>query len=73
MDKRIDVGQPVVDLRQHLESLAEIGKVGLHERAIVAGRRHGVDVEHLVAVFEQVFHASAADLAAAAGHNHARH
>ena len=73
MHERVNISQAVVDLGKNFEGLTEVTQVRLHERAIFYRRRRRVHVHHLVAVGEQIGHACAADLAAAASHNHSRH
>jgi hypothetical protein len=73
VDDGVDPLDPVVDHRERLDGLAEVGEVDATEGAEGLGRRHEVGVGHLVAVGQQVFDAGAAGLAAAAGDDHAGH
>jgi hypothetical protein len=66
VDDRLDAGEHL-RAAQRLERLAEVGEVGGEEQGHRIRRRDEVDVEHLVAVLEQVAHDRAPGLAAASG------
>jgi len=71
--QRVDPVVPVVDSAQRLDRLTEVGQIdhgGDHVRAWCGDP---VEADHLPVLVEQVIDHRPSQLAAAAGHRHARH
>jgi hypothetical protein len=66
VDHRLDARQHL-RAAQRLERLAEVGEVGGQERGRRVGRRHEIDVEDVMAVYEEVADHRPPRLAAASG------
>ncbi len=73
MDDGIEAGVPVIDARQTLVRLAEIGEVELNEGAERLRWRRSVEVHHRIAVLQQVLDSAPPSFPASARHRHPLH